>query len=198
MICALALIAAMDVSGSISYPNYVAQRDATAAALTSPGIVRVIEEDRPVAISIITWGDIPHVSVPWRIVRNESDMETLATEIRQMIRSGSGSTNMYSAIDFSLRHFDSVPCQPERMVIDVSGDGQASDEHPDPLREVAEQNGIQINGLPIITAQEPDVADYYRDRVVTRDGFVIVADGWDDYLRAIRRKLVLEIARIEE
>ena len=41
----------------------------------------------------------------------------------------------------------------------------------------------------------PDLDLYYKDCVIGGEGaFIIVADGFEDFARAIRRKLVLEIA----
>lgn len=197
MICAIALVLAIDVSGSVSQDNFFLQRDATARALVNPAILRTIEPERPIALSVVTWGDAPHLSVDWGLVASPEDMEAFADRVRRMSRSGTGATNMSRALSFAVRHLDSVPCEPERRVIDVSGDGRASDEDPVDIRDSAERDGIQINGLPIVT-DEPEVADYYRRRVVTSDGFVVESNDWEGYYRAVRRKLILEIAGVLE
>ena len=52
---------------------------------------------------------------------------------------------------------------------------------------------ITVNGLAIVH-DEPNIADYYRQYVITGKGaFVIVANGVVDFARAIRKKLVQEI-----
>ncbi len=64
-------------------------------------------------------------------------------------------------------------------------------------------DGIVINGLPIVN-DRPDPWDfspplnldlYYEDCVIGGPGsFIVVADGFKDFARAIRRKMILEIA----
>jgi uncharacterized protein DUF1194 len=42
--------------------------------------------------------------------------------------------------------------------------------------------GIRINGLPIVTPAEPDLAQRYERNVVGGDGaFLEVANGFEDY-----------------
>ena len=53
--------------------------------------------------------------------------------------------------------------------------------------------GITINGLAILN-ETPDLDSYYRERVVGGPGaFLMVADDYQDFIAAIRRKLVREI-----
>jgi hypothetical protein len=55
--------------------------------------------------------------------------------------------------------------------------------------------GIQINGLPIVTKAEPDLAEWYASNVVGGPGaFLEVAHGFEDFARAMHRKFLLEIA----
>ena len=63
--------------------------------------------------------------------------------------------------------------------------------------------GIVINGLPIINDRPqvygyppfPDLDLYYEDCVIGGPGsFMVVADGFKDFARAVLRKLVTEIA----
>jgi hypothetical protein len=70
-------------------------------------------------------------------------------------------------------------------------------------RDRALAGGIVINGLPIINDRPqvygyppfPDLDIYYEDCVIGGPGaFVVVADGFKDFARAVLRKLVTEIA----
>ncbi|MFU8778238.1 MAG: DUF1194 domain-containing protein, partial [Roseovarius sp.] len=96
-----------------------------------------------------------------------------------------------------------------RKLINVSGDGRessqagsrrASQAHPrrasPPLahvRQRARDLDIAINGLAIIDV-EPDLADYYREQLITGPGsFVMQIDGHADFAAAIVKKLVREI-----
>jgi len=57
--------------------------------------------------------------------------------------------------------------------------------------------GIRINGLPIVTPAEPDLAQWYKANVIGGDGaFLEVANGFEDFARAMRRKFELEIAGV--
>ncbi|MEM7590400.1 MAG: DUF1194 domain-containing protein [Cyanobacteria bacterium P01_A01_bin.83] len=74
-----------------------------------------------------------------------------------------------------------------------------------PLEEAvtnAENNNITINGLPINgsadtnsgkTWREAEISKYYSNHVITSDGFVRPAAGFNDFSRAIKEKLKCEI-----
>ena len=70
-------------------------------------------------------------------------------------------------------------------------------------RDRALAKDIVINGLPILNDRPnidgyplmPDLDLYYEDCVIGGYGaFIVVANGFEDFARAIRRKMVLEIA----
>jgi hypothetical protein len=65
---------------------------------------------------------------------------------------------------------------------------------------------ITINGLPIMNDRnnvfsrynQPDLDNYYRGCVIGGPGaFMVVAREFKDFARAIRRKLILEIAGLQ-
>jgi hypothetical protein len=78
-------------------------------------------------------------------------------------------------------------------VIDVSGDGQ-NNSGIDPAVVYANGFGdIRVNGLAI-RSYERDVVAYYREQVIRGPGaFVEEADSFEDFPRAIRRKLIREL-----
>ena len=60
-------------------------------------------------------------------------------------------------------------------------------------RLAAKAQGIVINGLPIM-ADLPGLDRYYRDRVIIGvDSFIEPARDFEDYIRAIREKLLKEL-----
>ncbi|UCH74455.1 MAG: DUF1194 domain-containing protein, partial [Rhodospirillales bacterium] len=70
-------------------------------------------------------------------------------------------------------------------------------------RDRAVAAGITVNGLPIINGRPgpfgwPPIEDldlYYRDCVIGGPGaFLVVANSFDEFAEAVRRKLILEIA----
>jgi len=87
------------------------------------------------------------------------------------------------------------PCRSPRRTIDVSGDGSNNRGRPAALaRDAAVQQGVVINGLPILTL-EPDLDAYYRANVIGGPGsFLITVKSYDAFAQAILDKLVTEIA----
>ena len=77
-----------------------------------------------------------------------------------------------------------------------------------PLEEAvnnAENNNITINGLPINGSsttnngkkwREAEISSYYANHIITSDGFVRPAAGFNDFSRAIKEKLKCEITGV--
>ncbi len=91
-----------------------------------------------------------------------------------------------------------------RQVIDLSGDGPNNEGEKIPTaRDRAAAQGVTVNGLPIINDRPSpygyppykDLDLYYINCVIGGPGALIVlADTQADFARAIRKKLILEIA----
>ena len=100
-----------------------------------------------------------------------------------------------TAIGEAIRHATATgraaPSDCRRRVIDISGDGVSNEsESPATARLAAHAEGWTINGLAIAGA-EPPPAEHYRQEVIIGPGaFVEQADGFEDYPRAILRKLL--------
>ena len=58
-------------------------------------------------------------------------------------------------------------------------------------------NDIQVNGLAINAAEfeaELHLIEYFKTNVIRgEEAFLIIADGFDDFERAMREKLLMEI-----
>ena len=194
MICELALILAIDVSGSVQPEHYELQRDATAQAMVQ--IMRP-HPGTPMAVQVIMWGTDPHVVIPWRLLQTTADVHTVAQELTQVARPEHGFTNMSSLMEDALESFDHTPCEPERKIIDISGDGTDTERRAHFMRDRAREQEVQVNALAIETdIQDYDITEYFRSQVITPDGFVITARSWHDFSRAIRTKLAMEIAHV--
>jgi uncharacterized protein YqhQ len=94
----------------------------------------------------------------------------------------------------------------KRRVIDISGDGRTNDGPPAELvRDRLVQLGIVVNGLPVMMnrtnfGRPPDLTldKYYEENVIGGAGsFMIVADNFDHFSRAVRTKLVREVSDID-
>ena len=113
-------------------------------------------------------------------------------------------TSISSVIDESLRLLEENKYRGTRRVIDISGDGENNNGDPvSGARDRAVAQGVTINGLPIVNGRTgpngmvplPDLDLYYRDCVIGGAGaFLVVARGFNDFARAIRRKLFLELS----
>lgn len=197
MACQTALILTMDVSNSVDPGEYRLQIDGLAAALNDPEIAEILVRDK-VALSVIQWSgsDRQEISIPWRQMKTTFEVAQLALEVRALERAFVLSdTAPAEAIAFSMRYFAQAPgCN--RHVIDVSGDGTPNaGSEVRRMRRRAQTAGITINGLAI-EGLGVAITNFYRQSVVTRDGFVITARGHRDYARAIRVKILREISRV--
>ena len=103
-------------------------------------------------------------------------------------------TGIAGALAFALRQLQQNRFTGGRQVIDISGDGPSNvGPDPDPIRDAAVAARITINGLAIVN-EIPSVDLYYADHVIGGpDAFLLVAKDYDDFARAIRRKLLREI-----
>lgn len=189
-----ALVLAVDVSGSVSTDRYELQRDGIAKVFADPEIEQVLAGG--LAVTLIEWSDGHEVIVPWRIIRNRGQAHALAGEIAAARRAPGYSTELSLALLAAADLLDRCPCEAASRVIDISGDGPNNGPISTPIaRDEVVARGIRINGLPIVTPSEPDLAEWYRTNVIGGVGaFMQVAQGFEDFARAMRRKFLLEVA----
>lgn len=197
MACETALILTMDVSNSVDPGEYRLQIDGLALALQDPEIAEILVRDR-VALSVIQWSgtDRQEVSIDWRQMSTALDVANLVADVRGLERAFVLSdTAPAEAIAFAMRHFAGAPAC-NRRVIDVSGDGTPNaGGEVRRMRRRAQTAGITINGLAI-EGLGVAITNFYRQSIITRDGFVITARGHRDYARAIRVKILREISKV--
>ena len=192
--CDVALLLSVDVSGSIDRGEYRLQVDGIAEALADPEVADVL-----LLGQVAQWSGTTKqtLSIPWRRMLSPSEVADFAARARALPRAYTGSdTAVGEAIAFSVQQFDAVgDCR--RKVIDISGDGPQNAGFPvAPERGNAEAAGIEINAIAIEdVGRSIPITEFYRRYVVTRDGFVITARGLSDYPRAIREKILREVAK---
>lgn len=196
--CDVALLLSVDVSGSIDRGEYRLQVDGIADALADPEVADALLLGQ-VALSVVQWSGTAKqtLSIPWRRMLSPSEIADFAARARDLPRAYTGSdTAVGEAIAFSVQQFDAVSdCR--RKVIDISGDGPQNAGFPlAPERAGAVAAGIEINAIAIEdVGRSIPITEFYRRYVVTRDGFVITARGLSDYPRAIREKILREVAK---
>jgi len=196
----VALVLAVDVSGSVNDARFRLQREGIAQALDSDDFAAVVSSGGhgAIEVAVIEWAEEQRVVVPWVVVRGRQDLAQIAARLRSAPRSWVHSrTDPSGGIAAAGALFPKAPLEPERQVIDVSGDGeQNAGEIPSAeARDAAVAHGITINGLPITSGDNPHVDEWYRANVVGGPGhFMVVADGFDAFADAFRRKLSIEVA----
>lgn len=195
-----ALVLLVDVSGSIDNTEYDLQKNGIARAFRDPAVVKAIwnQPFGRMAIAVVEWSDTAIVVLPWTMIEDEGTSQVVATMIDSVVRTSRGSTALGTALAFAVELFGSCGCEAARRVIDVSGDGLNNSGALDAStgRDLALARGIVVNGLPI-TGDGSDLGLYEHYDAEVKGGqgsFVIAANGFEDFARAIRQKLVLEIA----
>jgi hypothetical protein len=199
---ALALVLAVDASGSVSNDRFELQKQGYAAAFRSRQVLNAIRSlsTQSVAVTMMQWtGPELHVqTVDWTLVADEASVNALAGAIESSKRQlFGGGTSISGAIDYSRVLLTAGPFRGIRRVIDISGDGGNNRGRAVTVaRDEAVADGISINGLPILSI-EPDLDRYYYDYVIGGPGaFMVPATNYNTFADAILKKLITEIAGI--
>lgn len=205
----VAIVFAVDYSSSVDPSVAAMQREGHAEALTSPEIIRAISGNYFGCISVtyFEWSSPgqARVVLPWTTICNLEDAKAAAAVIRTKgdtgyVRRARSGTSITSAIDGAGLLFDKFPGKAMRKVIDISANGENNDGPPvAPSRLRALAKGYTINAIAIPTAAESDpdrpLATYFADNVIGGpEAFVMRPAGPEDYVIALRRKLVTEIS----
>ena len=195
----VALVLAVDSSGSISEQRLAMQIHGYIDALRHPAFIEAIRGGRRgrIGLTYVTWTDARRQDqvVPWRVIADQSSALAFAQAMQDALRPLPGWTSISGAIDFCTRLLLSSGYIAARRVIDISGDGANNDGRPvTEARDAAVAAGVTINGLPIIEV-EPNLEEYYRDNVIGgADSFVVVARDTGAFGAAVLRKLLVEVA----
>lgn len=180
----------LDASGSVDAQEHKLQREATAAALTSPEFLARVEYEGGIAVAVAEFSMGVTPLADWTLVRTPVEAAVLAEILLAVPRKEDHSTSTGEAVLHAVAEMKRAPgC--ERQVIDVSSDGRVN---AGALLEnavaVARANGVMVNALVIEEPTEPDLLDYYRDAV---NGFALPAT-WETYAQSLKMKMTLEIA----
>ncbi len=196
----LALVLAVDASGSVDRGRFELQKQGYAAAFRSPRVIKAIRSGaaQAIAVTMVQWtGPLLHGQViGWTVIRDSASAEAFAAAIERTPRQlFGGGTSISGAIDYSRLLLLKSPFAAARRLIDVSGDGANNRGRDVTLaRDEAVRDGIAINGLPIL-ALEPHLDRYYYDAVIGGPGaFMIPAASYEAFADAVLKKLVMEIA----
>lgn len=208
--CRLALALGLDVSGSVNPREYRLQLDGLAAALGDPGIQAAFLAipQAPVRIMVYEWSGAheQRALIDWTTATNAERLNAVAQTLRQ-----TGSTHINdpsTAISAAMTYGATALAQQRdcwKKTLDISGGGPANvGTHPQHV-VTQELGNIVINGLIIGANARANVTkdltnvksleEYYRAYVLRGPGaFAEVAVDYDDFARAMKRKLMREIA----
>jgi hypothetical protein len=198
----LQLVLAVDSSGSINDDEFRLQMEGLTTAFRNQRILDAIRGGPvgAIAVTLIEWSSVDqqHQSITWTVISDEESMALFADQLAATPRFiPGGSTSVSDALSYSGRMFGKSGFISERRVIDVSGDGSNnSGIPPDSVRDRLVEAGVVINGLAILN-DEPNLKDYYAASVIGGAGaFVLIAENYETFSKAILNKLVQEIAAV--
>ncbi|QOL80597.1 DUF1194 domain-containing protein [Pseudooceanicola spongiae] len=197
----------VDVSRSMTSQELDIQRHGYASALTSAAVMDVITQGflGRIAVTYVEWaGPGNHrIVLDWTTIGTMAEAEAVSATLMNTQPFGMQRTSISSALDYAAELIQGNKYQGLRRVIDVSGDGPNNSGAPvEASRDRVLEQGIIINGLPLMTEQDgagqwaaSDLDIYYRDCVIGGQGsFVVPVRSWDEFAGAVRQKILMEIA----
>lgn len=195
----LALVLAADISYSVGPEELDLQRRGYVAAFRSPDVIRAMTggPNRRIAVAYLEWaGPGTQAEIlPWTIIDSPRAARALADALEDAALHRSGETSISAALDSAATLLATAP-PALRHVIDLSSDGYNNSGAPVlEARARTLAQGITINGLPILTAEAPDLDTYFRACVVGGPGAILYpVHRPEDFATTLRRKMVTEIS----
>jgi hypothetical protein len=199
------LVLAMDASGSIDADEFRLQREGIGESITHPAVLDAIAANprRAIAIAMTEWGSPGGAAlvVDWHRVSDAASAQAFANAVLAAPRSRQSYNAIGDAIAHAAAMIAAAPYRTNERVIDVAGDGpdmRSVTLAPD-ARDAAVTQGITINGLaieiaPVTRGNEP-LHVHYESNVMGGPGaFVMIAETRRDFARAMRAKMLREIA----
>jgi hypothetical protein len=207
----LLLVLSSDVSRSVDHPKFLLQREGYAAAISDPIVIDAIKSGphQRIALCFVEWSGFgaQKLVIDWSLIDGPGAARKFGDQLLELPRSFADRTSISGGIEFAAAQLDHAPYQAARRAIDVSGDGTNNAGRDVKLaRDEAIAKGIVINGLVILsdrpvpwnaehTNPPGGLEKYYQDNVIGGPGaFVLVAENFHSFGRAIIKKLIAEIA----
>ena len=198
------LVIATDVSPSIDGEEAQLQREGMAEAFLDPQVVQAIRAGSlgKIGVTYVDFSSRQYnkIVVNWQVIKDRASAAAFATELRNAPPGYGRHTSISEAIELGAFLLETNNFEGTKKVIDISGDGPNNwGRLVNEARDDALAKRIVINGLPIVEDEGfgtyPDLDKYFETCVIGGPGaFVVVAKGFRDFARAIRNKLILEIA----
>ncbi len=209
----LELVLLADASRSIDNAEILFQRQGYANAITHPEVLDAIDQGfrQRIAVTYVEWGDATsqEVVVPWTIIEDQASAQAFAAALLDAPRLAFGPNAIGNALAAAQALIEENSIDAFRRVIDFSGDS-ANSFGGIPIavaRASALSADIVINGLAILCRQDDcsgrpnvyDLEEAFAKSIVGGPGsFVVTVDGPSSFADAVRRKLILEIANLDQ
>jgi hypothetical protein len=204
----LELALGIDVSGSVDDEEAILQRQGYINAFRHPDVIRAIEHGMlgRIAVAYYEWAGYGHMRViaDWAEIGDAATAIDFADKLTLDPPQTAFRTAIASAIDFGVLWFDLNGFEGTRRTIDISGDGPNNwGGSVTRARDRAVEKGVTVNGLPIVNdrpgpsgrPQIPNLDLYYENCVIGGPGaFIVVANSFEEFAVAVRKKLIIEIA----
>ncbi len=195
--CELALLLAVDVSGSVDAREFSVQMEGLADGLRDGVVTEALVRGES-AVALMQWtGSSRQVqSIAWTRIGTPEDVEALAARVARVPRVWTEfATAIGQAMTFGTGVFDRAPaCR--RRVMDISSDGRNNEgTEPAEVKGAMSSLAIIVNAL-VIRGTDGDLPDYFARNVMTGpNAFVVTAESYDEYAERMRRKLRRETER---
>lgn len=200
----VALVLAVDASGSVNSRDHEMQRRGYADAITHPAFLHAIRSGRHgrIAMAYLEWASSGrhHLVVPMTVISSAADAERFARHVEAARQNRLGYTAMGAALGAAEQLLVESPFPADREIIDVSANGK-SNRGPAPhlVRDRLVAAGITINGLPMVTDKTHlDAAHlerYFADCVIGGAGaFSLPVTDRASFVQTLLAKMVHEIA----
>jgi hypothetical protein len=205
----LELVLLADATGSIDDAEIRLQREGYAGALTDSEVLWAIRNGGAlgrVAVTYVEWANATSqdVVVDRTVIADEADARAFGATQLQAPRLAYGSNAIGAALLKGLALIEGNGFEGGRKVIDLSADSSWNGDGPSiaAARDIVLGSDVVINGLAILCRGDcsgrpraGDLEAEFAGRLIGGPGaFVVTAEDGPSFARAVRRKLILEIA----
>jgi len=198
----VALVLAVDVSGSVDDDRFALQMEGIARAFEDREVQNAIlsGQNGALLVTLVNWSQKPQIAVPWRVIASPADAMAFAADVRRAPRRAEDFTCMSLMMQtVAEKVLPLMPLPADRRVVDVSGDGRDNCNPRTPVDSVRDglvADRVTVNGLPIRAGREAEsIAQWYDQHVIGGPAsFLLPANGYEDFGRAIRQKFIIEIS----
>ena len=201
----LALVIAVDISFSMDPEEQTLQREGFVQAFRAAAVHDAIRRGMlgRIAVAYVEWAGAAdqRVLLPWTVIEGPKSADAFADAIAAKPTRRAARTSISGIIDFAAKLIGEGDLAATRKVIDVSGDGPNNQGRAVTVaRDAAIEQGITINGLPIMLKDPgyfdvPELDSYFRDCVIGGAGaFMVPVRSRDQFVNAVKTKIIMEVA----